>query len=449
MGFSLSLMDNAIHKSRNRGITIALIEIILTIIVTIIIGLVSAGVVSNATARARSRGHHSTIARNATLGGDDKRVTFVTILSKKVPIKVFTLAKPYRVVIDLPEVKFQFPSGQGRKGKGLVSAYRYGLFARGKSRIVIDVKRPVKVEKAVVYAARGKQPARMEIELVSIENKKFVAGVTKEPSSKKDKSKSTKSTPAKKQAYARPLPDAGKSNDPRPMIIIDPGHGGVDPGAIGSKGTLEKEVVLKFSRILRDQLRATGRYRVSLTRNIDTYIPLHDRVKIGRHKSASLFISIHADSISRKRRKRNSVRGASIYILSERASDAEARALAALENRSDIIAGVELPEIENPVTSILIDLAQRETNALSLMFARSQLKHMRGVIKMHGYKTRSAGFRVLKAPDTPSVLLELGYLSSIHDERNLKSSKWRLKMAKTIVKSIDSFFTQRVARNPY
>jgi N-acetylmuramoyl-L-alanine amidase len=188
---------------------------------------------------------------------------------------------------------------------------------------------------------------------------------------------------------------------------------------------------------------------VELTREIDTYIPLHDRVKFGRGKGGSLFISIHADSISRRRRKRNRVRGASIYILSNRASDEEARALATLENRADIIAGVELPESEDPVSNILIDLAQRETNALSLMFARLQLKNMHGTVKTHGRKTRSAGFRVLKSPDIPSVLLELGYLSSVYDERNLKSAKWQQKMAKAIAKSIKSFFNQRVARNPY
>lgn len=387
----------------------------------------------------------TTVAKNARLGGDEKRITFAIVLSKKVPIKVFTLANPYRVVIDLPEVKFQFPSGLGRKGKGLVSAYRYGLFAPGKSRIVIDVKGPVLVAKAQVIAATRQKPARMEIELVKTNEAKFSLSLSKRYLMQDLEPKSV----AIKVPAANPAKNAKNKSDTRPVIILDPGHGGVDPGAIGSKGTLEKNIVLNFSRILRKQLLATGRYRVEMTRDIDTYIPLHNRVKFGRSKGASLFISIHADSISRKRRRRNKVRGASIYILSEKASDEEARTLAALENRSDIIAGVELPESENPVSSILIDLAQRESNALSLMFAKLQLKHMRGSIKMHGYRTRSAGFRVLKAPDTPSILLELGYLSSIHDERNLKSKKWLRKMAKTVVKSIHSFFNQRIARNPY
>ncbi len=388
----------------------------------------------------------TTVAKGARLGGDVKRITFVVNLSKKVEIKVFTLAKPYRVIIDLPEVKFQFPSGLGRKGKGLVSAYRYGLFAPGKSRIVIDVKYPVLVTKALVMEANGGTPARMEIVLVKTSQDKFALSLAKRNLAK---DLSSKITETKKSVSKKKKKDATPEEGARPMIVIDPGHGGVDPGAIGSKGTLEKKIVLTFSKQLRKQLLATGLYRVAMTRDIDTYIPLHDRVKIGRRNKASLFISIHADSISRKRRRRNSVRGASIYILSNKASDAEAKALAALENRSDIIAGIELPESENPVTNILIDLAQRETNELSLMFAKLQLKQMRGTVRLHGYRTRSAGFRVLKAPDTPSVLLELGYLSSIHDEKNLKSSKWQKKMGKVLLKSIEAYFTQQVAVNPY
>ena len=375
----------------------------------------------------------TTIAKSASLGGNEKQATFETILSKKVPIKVFTLDKPYRVVIDLPEVKFKFPAGLGRKGKGMVSAYRYGLFAKGKSRIVIDVKVPVLIKKAYVTTPTSGKPARMIIKLARTTEAKFALSLSKrylmqdlEP----DKPAAVvKSAPPVVPAKQAPKPQNGGPGS-RHVIIIDAGHGGVDPGAIGSKGTLEKNVVLAFSKILRKELLATGRYKVEMTRDIDTYIPLHERVKIGRNKGGSLFISIHADSISKRRRRRNRVRGASIYILSDKASDKEAKALAALENRSDIIAGVELPESANPVSNILIDLAQRETNALSAMFAKIQLKNMRGTVKLHGYKTRSAGFRVLKAPDTPSVLLELGYLSSIHDEKNLKSVKWQKKMAK-------------------
>ncbi len=393
------------------------------------------------------------VASSAQLEGDHKQISFEIELSKKVPIKVFTLSKPYRVVIDLPEVKFRFPAGLGRKGRGLVSAYRYGLFARGKSRIVIDAKVPVVVKQAYVRAESGNQPAKMFIKLVKTTSSIFALNLTKRILMKELEPDEPKAL-APKAAHLPPVTKRASSStngtdDDRPVIVIDPGHGGVDPGAIGSKGTLEKNVVLSFSRVLRKALLATGRYRVEMTRDSDTYIPLHGRVDYGRNKSGSLFISIHADSISKRRKRRHRVRGASVYILSESSSDEEARALASLENRSDIIAGVELPELDNPVSSILIDLAQRETNALSLMFARLQIKKMRGKVRLHDKKTRSAGFRVLKAPDIPSILLELGYLSSKYDERNLKSTKWQGRMAKAIVESVHSFFRQRVARNPY
>jgi len=393
------------------------------------------------------------VASSAQLEGDHKQISFEIELSKKVPIKVFTLSKPYRVVIDLPEVKFRFPAGLGRKGRGLVSAYRYGLFARGKSRIVIDAKVPVVVKQAYVRAGGGNQPAKMFIKLVKTTASIFALNLTKRILMKELEPDEPKAL-APKAAHSPPVTKRASSStngtdDDRPMIVIDPGHGGVDPGAIGSKGTLEKNVVLSFSRVLRKALLATGRYRVEMTRDSDTYIPLHGRVDYGRNKRGSLFISIHADSISKRRKRRHRVRGASVYILSESSSDEEARALASLENRSDIIAGVELPELDNPVSSILIDLAQRETNALSLMFARLQIKKMRGKVRLHDKKTRSAGFRVLKAPDIPSILLELGYLSSKYDERNLKSTKWQGRMAKAIVESVQSFFSQRVARNPY
>ena len=405
------------------------------------------------------------VVERARLGGNDQRVTFVIHLSQKIPIKVFTLTSPYRVVIDMPEVKFRFPRGQGKRGKGLVNAYRYGLFATGKSRIVIDVKKPVLVEKAQVLAATKNKPVRLVINLVKTTKKIFALSLQKSDLATREEAQTTaqkkpeEQSPAKEKVAKASAPASTSPSDrasppkssdiSKPMIVIDPGHGGVDPGAIGTKGTLEKKVVLSFSKALRKHLLASGRYRVSLTRDVDNYIPLHNRVKIGRSKNAKLFISIHADSVSRRRRNRHSVRGASIYILSKKGSDKEARALAEVENRSDIIAGIKLPESANPVTDILIELAQRETNNLSSMFAKLHLKSMKGNVRIHGNKVRSAAFRVLKAPDIPSVLLELGYLSSRYDEANLKSSKWQNTMAKTIVKSIDSFFALRLARNPY
>ena len=212
------------------------------------------------------------------------------------------------------------------------------------------------------------------------------------------------------------------------------GHGGVDPGALG-RHAREKNVTLAFAREYARQLRNTGRYEVYLTRNRDIYIPLRQRVNIARKHNADLFISIHADAIKRK-----NVRGMSIYTLSETASDKEAAALAKKENQSDIIAGIDFADQPPEVANILIDLAQRETKNLSVKFANMVVDNARGKTRLLDRTHRFAGFRVLKAPDVPSVLIELGFLTNRSDEKQLLSSAWRRKVAGAMVNSLDGFF---------
>ena len=218
--------------------------------------------------------------------------------------------------------------------------------------------------------------------------------------------------------------------------MVDAGHGGVDPGASGRKAR-EKKVTLAFSKELARQLRNTGKYDVYLTRSRDIYIPLRQRVNIARKHQADLFISIHADAIKRK-----NVRGMSIYTLSETASDKEAEALARKENRSDIIVGIDFDDQPPEVADILIDLAQRETKNLSVKFANLVVKNARGTTRLLERTHRFAGFRVLKAPDVPSVLIELGFLTNRSDEKQLLSASWRRKIAKSLVKSVNGFFHQ-------
>ena len=217
--------------------------------------------------------------------------------------------------------------------------------------------------------------------------------------------------------------------------MVDAGHGGVDPGASGRKAR-EKQVTLAFSKELARQLRNTGKYDVYLTRSRDIYIPLRQRVNIARKHQADLFISIHADAIKRK-----NVRGMSIYTLSETASDKEAEALARKENRSDIIVGIDFDDQPPEVADILIDLAQRETKNLSVKFANLVVKNARGTTRLLERTHRFAGFRVLKAPDVPSVLIELGFLTNRSDEKQLLSVSWRRKIAKSLVKSVNGFFS--------
>ena len=231
-------------------------------------------------------------------------------------------------------------------------------------------------------------------------------------------------------------------SDPRPIVVVDPGHGGIDNGTVASAGIMEKQIVLDFAMLLRDQLEASGKYRVVMTRTDDTFIPLADRVRMARIRQASLFISIHADAL---KKGEGEAQGATVYTLSENASDAEAARLAEDENRADVIAGIDLSHESTDVADILIDLAQRETKAFSMRFAKSVVGSMRKVARMHKNPMKSAGFRVLKAPDVPSVLIELGYVSNEADLKQLVSGNWQAKTAGAIVQSVDAFFGTRVA----
>jgi len=337
-----------------------------------------------------------------------------------------------------------------------VDAYRYGLFDAGKSRIVMDANAPVIIERSFVIDAKDGAPARLVIDLVRTDRATFDSDRKKRSQEAADRLGDKiaslarldppETPPSPVVPRARPKradrADGSKPSKPRRrVIVLDPGHGGVDPGALSHRGTSEKTVVFKFAQVLAEHLTKTGRYRVAMTRNKDTFVRLKDRVRIAREKEADLFIALHADSL-----KRGDARGATVYTLSENASDREAGALAAKENRADIIAGVDLGGESDEVTGILIDLAQRETKNQSVYFAKTLVKSMDRITRMTSRPHRSAGFRVLKAPDVPSVLLELGYLSSLRDEALLRSHAWRSKTSEAIVRAIDDYFSAKVAR---
>jgi N-acetylmuramoyl-L-alanine amidase len=384
---------------------------------------------SSGQAEARPR---EAVAKDARLAGDRGRTRFVADLSKKVDVNVFSLADPYRVIVDLPEVNFQMPPGLGSEKRGLVTGYRYGLFAPGKSRIVIDVSGPFLVDKAFVLEARADQPARLVVDLVATDRTTFLA-----------KLRAARIPVVGSIPKLKPQAQATAA---RPVVILDPGHGGIDPGTASADGVTEKEVVLAFAKTLRQKLEAKGDYQVYLTREGDTFLALRERVDFAQSKGANLFVSIHADSFPKHA---NEASGATVYTLSERASDDEAKELAAKENFSDAIAGVELPtDRDEVVANILIDLAQRETQNRSIVFARSVVGEM-SAAELHRKSLKSAGFRVLKSPDVPSVLLELGFLSNPDDEKRLTSETWRAAMAEKVGAAIDAYFAKRVARMPF
>jgi N-acetylmuramoyl-L-alanine amidase len=373
------------------------------------------------------------VATDIRLAGDERDTRLVVDLTATIGLRAFTLADPYRVVIDIPQTVFQLPPKAGETGRGLIKAYRYGLVMAGGSRLVIDLTRPVRIEKATMLEARNGEPARLVLDLTATDREAFLRHLALD-------------RPALRSSVAvapSAKPPGSPSGDPRPLIVIDPGHGGPDTGTKAGGGEImEKNVVLDFSLTLRDQLERSGRYRVVMTRTDDSFIPLADRVKFARQRQAQLFISVHADALPKSE---GDVQGATIYTLSDTASDAEAAKLAEAENRSDVIAGIDLAQEPDDVADILLDLAHRETKTFSHAFARLLVGEMKSTVRLHKKPLKSAGFVVLKAPDVPSVLIELGYMTNRSDLKLLTSETWRNKAAGTMVQAVEQFFRTRIA----
>jgi N-acetylmuramoyl-L-alanine amidase len=389
-----------------------------------------AGGVSAAEAQNRSASDLP-VASDVRVAGDDALTRFVVDFDKAVDIRAFTLANPYRVVIDMPQVAFQLPPKAGVSGRGLVKAFRFGLVMQGGSRMVLDLARPARIDKAVVLDAANEQPARLVLELAATDREAFLR-TTALNSRPPD-------APLRQSERVEAKPGNG---DARPVIVIDPGHGGIDNGTRAPSGETEKMLVLDFSLALRDKIEKVGKYRVLMTRSDDTFIALNERVQIARANKAALFISIHADALVRRD---SAAQGVTVFTVSERASDAAAARLAEAENRADVIAGLDLSAEPRDVADILIDLAKRETKTFSVQFARTLIAQMRSAAKVHQNPLKSAGFRVLKAPDVPSVLVELGFVTNKEDVKALTSESWRGRATDAVVQAIDAFFKTRLA----
>lgn len=374
-----------------------------------------------------------TQALDVRLGNHGTFTRVVLDMSSDIKFSLFTLADPYRVVVDLPEVDWQFRQQGVFGGGGMISALRYGLFQPGNSRIVFDLNGPATVRKAFILPPGGSAGWRFVLDLERTSHQAFLN--TAGPSNRIG----PMDWERREASYAAP-PDPSVDTRPpnrKPVIVLDPGHGGVDPGATGVSGVYEKNITLSAGREFKAMLERTGRYTVHLTRDRDIFLKLRQRIRIARQHNADLFISLHADAIGR-----SSVRGLSVYTLSEKSSDSEAAALAEHENKADIIAGIDLSHESPEVTNILIDLAQRETMNLSSRMAETMIEELRRKVTLLRRTHRYAGFAVLKAPDVPSILVEMGYVSNPEEERLLRTAAYRAKLGEALVRSVDAYFAQ-------
>jgi N-acetylmuramoyl-L-alanine amidase len=407
------------------------------------------------------------IAVRSEVQGHESRLTFT--LQSCVQAESYLLEAPDRAILDLPEVNFQIDPHVGQPeptpkpqrhrhrapardkdsakatptkaepaapgpaaGAGLIGSYRFGRLAPGKSRVVVDLTGPA----SIVSTSCAPSPGAFELilTLAPASEASFKAAA------RAGSEKQARAT-AQNAAPAPSLPTVGAQ---KPVIVLDPGHGGVDTGALGREHAIEKYVVLDFAKALGAKLRARGNYRVVFTREDDSFVSLGQRVRIARNLNAALFVSVHADALARDG---DEVQGATVYTVSDRASDAEAARVAEHENKADAAAGEEAKEDASDVNDILFELTRRETRAYSHVVARSLTNYWKVAARLNKNPRRAAGFVVLKAPDVPSILLELGYLSNEEDVADLTSPAWREKAAEQTAKAIDAFFAQRQPEN--
>lgn len=361
------------------------------------------------------------VAEDLRLIGDEARTRLVVDLDEEAEFGVLRLSDPMRLVIDLADTSFARGAGP-TEPRGLVKDYRYGLIAPGRARIVLDLQQPVAVKDSFVIPREGDQPARLVVEIVPTSRAEFLEAAREQRSL------------AMARPAAPPTGVGGRSAAGKPVVVLDPGHGGIDSGAVGGDDLLEKDVTLDFALAVAAALEAGGRVHPVLTRDDDRFLSLSERVEIARRNSAALLISIHADTVPQ-----DYVRGATVYTMSEDASDSLTAAVAERENRSDLLAGLALNDQPDEVASILFDLARRETKNMSVRFAKALVSEIGEAMPLNKAPWRRGAFQVLSAPDVPSVLLELGYLSNPDDVDLLRSPDWREKSARQVARGVEAF----------
>ncbi len=377
-----------------------------------------------------------------------ERARLIVDLSAVTEFAIASIADPDRIAVDVRADTVPTIAAQAVAGQGIVASFTTAMAAEGRVRVEMVLTSPAVVQQAYLLDAVGDQPARLVVDLVTTTPQDFAARAAADLGNSIDRvvpdtitasiepSSEFRSVEAPSaEVAAAPAADTPAAES-RPLIVLDPGHGGVDNGASAPSGVHEKDITLAFALQLRDLLVASGKFDVALTRDDDTYLTLNERVDAARQNKADLLISLHADTFQEA-----DIRGASIYTRDERAADILDKVLSAGETRSDVVAGYVPPDAKPAVVNILVDLMRRQVRQQAYLAAGDIVKAMEPSVTLRRFPVRQADFFVLQAPEIPSMLIELGFMSNSADIQNLESQQWRDKVVGAIAKGVEGYFT--------
>ncbi len=366
---------------------------------------------------------------DARVSTTEERARLILDLSGVTEFAIASLDQPDRIAIDVRVSNLRFVAPADVAGTGLVASYTIEMAEGGRARTLLTLAKPAAVQQAYVLEAVADQPARLVVDLVEDTPENFAARVAADLAAAMANQGIAPETAS--TAPGSHAPDHAT----RPLVVIDPGHGGIDNGASAPNGVHEKDITLAFALELQEVLIASGRFDVALTRTDDSFMRLEERVALARQNKADLFVSLHADSFQQPE-----IRGASVYTRDERATDVLDKVLAENENKRDIVAGFVMPEAQPAVVDILVDLMRREMRRQSYMAARAIIHQLEPSVALRRFPVRQADFFVLQAPDVPSILVELGFLSNATDIANLQKPEWRVRTVEALARGIADYF---------
>lgn len=366
---------------------------------------------------------------DARVSTTEERARLILDLSGPTEFAIATLDAPDRIAIDVRVGGLAFAVPADAAGTGIVASYTVEMAEMGRARTLLTLNRPAQVQQAYVLDAVADQPARLVVDLILDTPQNFAARVAADLAASMANQGVVPETASTDPGTHVPVPST------RPLVVIDPGHGGIDNGASAPNGVREKDIVLSFALKLQEVLIASGRFDVALTREDDSFMRLEDRVAVARENQADIFISLHADSFQER-----DIRGASVYTRDERATDVLDKVLAENENKTDIVAGFVLPQAEPAVVDILVDLMRRQMRRQSFLAAQAIVHQLEPSVSLRRFPVRQADFFVLQSPDVPSILVELGFLSNANDIANLQQSDWRDRTVDALARGIADYF---------